>query len=147
MTPLFFPCQDITPLQVVLPNTALHLKALLDFEDKNGQKVVAGDEWLFEGPGKCFPIQPGLGSEASCLLIRALMSSDLQTPPPSSSLPRHIYPPEGGGGHRDHSGHGHQAEPGPETEGSQGMLRQGWQGAGDRWGLEALFMGVGQAEP
>uniref|UniRef100_G1M8R8 Major vault protein n=1 Tax=Ailuropoda melanoleuca TaxID=9646 RepID=G1M8R8_AILME len=44
--------KDISPLQVVLPNTALHLKALLDFEDKNGDKVVAGDEWLFEGPGE-----------------------------------------------------------------------------------------------
>nr|XP_021556073.1 major vault protein [Neomonachus schauinslandi] len=47
--------KDITPLQVVLPNTALHLKALLDFEDKNGDKVVAGDEWLFEGPGTYIP--------------------------------------------------------------------------------------------
>lgn len=40
---------------MVLPNTALHLKALLDFEDENGQKVVAGDEWLFEGPGTYIP--------------------------------------------------------------------------------------------
>ncbi|KAM4829160.1 major vault protein isoform 2-T2 [Thomomys bottae] len=47
--------KDITPLQVVLPNTALHLKALLDFENKNGDKVVAGDEWLFEGPGTYIP--------------------------------------------------------------------------------------------
>lgn len=47
--------KDITPLQVVLPNTALHLKALLDFEDENGDKVVAGDEWLFEGPGTYIP--------------------------------------------------------------------------------------------
>ncbi|KAM8777726.1 major vault protein isoform 1-T1 [Rhynchonycteris naso] len=47
--------KDITPLQVVLPNTALHLKALLDFEDSNGDKVVAGDEWLFEGPGTYIP--------------------------------------------------------------------------------------------
>ncbi|KAM7147385.1 major vault protein isoform 1-T2 [Molossus nigricans] len=47
--------KDITPLQVVLPNTALHLKALLDFEDNNGDKVVAGDEWLFEGPGTYIP--------------------------------------------------------------------------------------------
>lgn len=47
--------QDITPLQVVLPNTALHLKALLDFVNKNGEKVVAGDEWLFEGPGTYIP--------------------------------------------------------------------------------------------
>lgn len=56
-----FPDQDITPLQVVLPNTALHLKALLDFEDKNGEKVVAGDEWLFEGPGRFFPLGQNWG--------------------------------------------------------------------------------------
>lgn len=43
---------------MVLPNTALHLKALLDFEDKNGDKVMAGDEWLFEGPGE---LSPSLG--------------------------------------------------------------------------------------
>ncbi|XP_004692050.2 PREDICTED: major vault protein [Condylura cristata] len=47
--------KGITPLQVVMPNTALHLKALLDFEDKNGDKVIAGDEWLFEGPGTYIP--------------------------------------------------------------------------------------------
>ncbi|XP_049759428.1 major vault protein [Elephas maximus indicus] len=47
--------KGITPLQVVLPNTALHLKALLDFEDESGDKVVAGDEWLFEGPGTYIP--------------------------------------------------------------------------------------------
>lgn len=47
--------KDITPLQVVLPNTALHLKALLDFQDKDGDKVLAGDEWLFEGPGTYIP--------------------------------------------------------------------------------------------
>lgn len=46
--------QDITPLTVVLANTALHLKALLDFEDDN-EKFVAGDEWLFEGPGTYIP--------------------------------------------------------------------------------------------
>uniref|UniRef100_A0A6J0U8B9 Major vault protein n=2 Tax=Pogona vitticeps TaxID=103695 RepID=A0A6J0U8B9_9SAUR len=47
--------QDVTPLQVVLANTALHLKALLDFEDDQGGKYVAGDEWLFEGPGTYIP--------------------------------------------------------------------------------------------
>ncbi|CAO2583336.1 Major vault protein [Lemmus lemmus] len=47
--------KDITPLQVVLPNTALHLKALLDFENENGDKIMAGDEWLFEGPGTYIP--------------------------------------------------------------------------------------------
>ncbi|XP_066433020.1 major vault protein isoform X2 [Eleutherodactylus coqui] len=46
--------QGVSPLTVVLPNTALHLKALLDFEDDN-EKFVAGDEWLFEGPGTYIP--------------------------------------------------------------------------------------------
>ncbi|XP_044303805.1 major vault protein [Varanus komodoensis] len=47
--------KDVTHLQVVLANTALHLKALLDFEDDRGNKFVAGDEWLFEGPGTYIP--------------------------------------------------------------------------------------------
>uniref|UniRef100_A0A8C0GKC2 Major vault protein n=1 Tax=Chelonoidis abingdonii TaxID=106734 RepID=A0A8C0GKC2_CHEAB len=47
--------QGITALQVVLPDTALHLKALLDFEDDQGEKFVAGDEFLFEGPGTYIP--------------------------------------------------------------------------------------------
>ncbi|XP_058868235.1 major vault protein [Acipenser ruthenus] len=47
--------QDLTPLQVVFPNTALRLQALLDFEDDQGDKRVAGDEWLFEGPGTYIP--------------------------------------------------------------------------------------------
>ncbi|XP_078508524.1 major vault protein [Lissotriton helveticus] len=47
--------QSITPLTVVVANTALHLKALLDFEDDSGEKYVAGDEWLFEGPGTYIP--------------------------------------------------------------------------------------------
>ncbi|NXL93114.1 MVP protein, partial [Alectura lathami] len=47
--------QDVTPLQVVRADTALRLRALLDFEDEDGQKFVAGDEWLFEGPGTYIP--------------------------------------------------------------------------------------------
>lgn len=43
--------QDVTPLQIVYPDTALRLQALLDFEEQGGEKRVAGDEWLFEGPG------------------------------------------------------------------------------------------------
>uniref|UniRef100_A0A7N6AQ07 Major vault protein n=1 Tax=Anabas testudineus TaxID=64144 RepID=A0A7N6AQ07_ANATE len=42
--------QDVTPLQIVYPDTALRLQALLDFEEEGGEKRVAGDEWLFEGP-------------------------------------------------------------------------------------------------
>ncbi|XP_006008019.1 major vault protein [Latimeria chalumnae] len=45
----------VTPLQVVMANTALRLQALLDFEDNSGNKWVAGDEWLFEGPGTYIP--------------------------------------------------------------------------------------------
>lgn len=41
----------MTPLQIVYPDTALRLQALLDFEQEGGEKRVAGDEWLFEGPG------------------------------------------------------------------------------------------------
>lgn len=44
--------QDVTPLQIVYPDTALRLQALLDFQDHEGLKRVAGDEWLFEGPGR-----------------------------------------------------------------------------------------------
>lgn len=70
---------------------------------------------------------PESGSEAPGLSIRALI-------PASSPLPRHIYPPEGGGGPGDYPGHGHQAEPGPAAEGPQGVLGPGRQGEGDRWG-------------
>ncbi|XP_072560921.1 major vault protein isoform X2 [Paramormyrops kingsleyae] len=47
--------QDVTPLQIVFPNTALRLQALLDFEDEDDEKRLAGDEWLFEGPGTYIP--------------------------------------------------------------------------------------------
>ncbi|CAH8828588.1 unnamed protein product [Trichobilharzia szidati] len=45
---------SIKPLPIVLPNTALRLRALSDFED-GGIKRTAGDEWLFEGPGTYYP--------------------------------------------------------------------------------------------
>ncbi|XP_025908132.1 major vault protein, partial [Nothoprocta perdicaria] len=47
--------QDVTPLRVVPADTALRLRALLDFEDEDGARRVAGDEWLFEGPGTYIP--------------------------------------------------------------------------------------------
>ncbi|XP_068280859.1 major vault protein isoform X3 [Nyctibius grandis] len=47
--------QGVTPLQVVVADTALRLRALLDFKDEDGNKFVAGDEWLFEGPGTYIP--------------------------------------------------------------------------------------------
>lgn len=40
-----------TPLRIVMANSALRLRAVLDYEDESGEKRVAGDEWLFEGPG------------------------------------------------------------------------------------------------
>ncbi|KAK2893357.1 major vault protein isoform X2 [Channa argus] len=47
--------QNVTPLQIVYPDTALRLQALLDFEEDGKEKRVAGDEWLFEGPGTYIP--------------------------------------------------------------------------------------------
>lgn len=44
----------VTALRVVPANTALRLKSELDFEDED-KKRVAGDEWLFEGPGTYIP--------------------------------------------------------------------------------------------
>lgn len=46
--------QDVTLLQVIESDTALRLRALRDFEDEQARHV-AGDEWLFEGPGTYIP--------------------------------------------------------------------------------------------
>ncbi|XP_072164009.1 major vault protein [Diadema setosum] len=46
--------QAVTALKVVQANCALRLRAVLDFEDGD-KKRVAGDEWLFEGPGTYIP--------------------------------------------------------------------------------------------
>ena len=51
--------QPVTPLKVVAANSALRLRAILDFEDETGEKRTAGDEWLFEGPGM-YQTQPVL---------------------------------------------------------------------------------------
>eukprot|EP01126_Amoeba_proteus_P047298 TRINITY_DN538_c0_g1_i1.p1 TRINITY_DN538_c0_g1~~TRINITY_DN538_c0_g1_i1.p1 ORF type:complete len:831 (+),score=142.75 TRINITY_DN538_c0_g1_i1:97-2589(+) len=40
----------VSPLQVVAPLTAIKLRAIRDFEGR-----LAGDEWLFEGPGTYVP--------------------------------------------------------------------------------------------
>lgn len=45
----------MTALKVVPANTALRVRAVLDYEDESGEKRVAGDEWLFEGPGTYIP--------------------------------------------------------------------------------------------
>ncbi|CAG2185674.1 MVP [Mytilus edulis] len=47
--------QVVTPLKVVAANSALRLRAILDFEDDDEEKRTAGDEWLFEGPGTYIP--------------------------------------------------------------------------------------------
>eukprot|EP00741_Cyanophora_paradoxa_P023322 tig00000254_g22529.t1 len=50
---------SVSPLQVIPPLTALRLRAVRDFTDvlESGADIkrVAGDEWLFEGPGTYFP--------------------------------------------------------------------------------------------
>jgi len=45
----------VSPLQVVLPNTAIRLRAIRDFREKDGTLRQAGDEWLFKGPGTYLP--------------------------------------------------------------------------------------------
>eukprot|EP00800_Vazella_pourtalesii_P018377 TRINITY_DN5877_c0_g1_i1.p1 TRINITY_DN5877_c0_g1~~TRINITY_DN5877_c0_g1_i1.p1 ORF type:complete len:856 (-),score=213.27 TRINITY_DN5877_c0_g1_i1:212-2779(-) len=46
----------VTSLRVVQANTALRLRAMLDFDDQQeGKTRIAGDEWLFEGPGTYIP--------------------------------------------------------------------------------------------
>ena len=37
-----------------MANSAIRLRAMLDFESESGEKRVAGDEWLFEGPGGAY---------------------------------------------------------------------------------------------
>ena len=42
----------VSPLMVIEPDSALRLVAKRDF-GADGEKHVAGDEWLFVGPGLC----------------------------------------------------------------------------------------------
>ena len=44
-----------TALTVVHVNASLRLRAILDFTADDGSKIIAGDEWLFEGPGTYIP--------------------------------------------------------------------------------------------
>ena len=44
--------QVVTQLKVVPANTAMRLRAILDFQEEDGTRRLAGDEWLFEGPGE-----------------------------------------------------------------------------------------------
>ncbi|CAD5126039.1 unnamed protein product [Dimorphilus gyrociliatus] len=47
--------QPVKPLTIVVANSALRLRAVLDFTDGEGKKRIAGDEWLFKGPGTYIP--------------------------------------------------------------------------------------------
>ena len=46
--------KDVTPLTVVPADSALRLRAVLDFEEGKVHRA-AGSEWLFEGPGTYIP--------------------------------------------------------------------------------------------
>jgi len=57
---------EILPLRVLAPNTALRLKALRDFEGRS-----AGDEWLFEGPATYIPkIEEAIIEEICATVLR-----------------------------------------------------------------------------
>ncbi|XP_059155028.1 major vault protein-like [Physella acuta] len=45
----------VTLLTVVPANSALKIRAVLDFQDDDGVQRTAGDVWLFEGPGTYIP--------------------------------------------------------------------------------------------
>lgn len=47
--------QSKTALTVVHANSALRLRSILDFTHESGKNIIAGDEWLFEGPGTYIP--------------------------------------------------------------------------------------------
>ena len=60
--PLYFGEQlvgTVQPIRTLAPNTALHLVATRDFEESTSDgttvKRVAGEEWLFKGPGVYYP--------------------------------------------------------------------------------------------
>jgi major vault protein len=46
--------KDVTPLTIVAADSALRLRAVLDFTDVKVHRA-AGSEWLFEGPGTYIP--------------------------------------------------------------------------------------------
>lgn len=51
-----FVFQPVSPLRVVTADTALRLKAILDFfDEKDNKERRTGDEWLFEGPATYIP--------------------------------------------------------------------------------------------
>lgn len=48
-------CQGVTALRVVPPDCALRIRCVQDFTDDEGVERIAGDEWLFRGPGTYTP--------------------------------------------------------------------------------------------
>ncbi|XP_035826504.1 major vault protein-like [Aplysia californica] len=48
-------CERVSPLKIVAANTALRIRAVLDYTEDDGTVRTAGDEWLFEGPGTFIP--------------------------------------------------------------------------------------------
>uniref|UniRef100_A0A8C9T0Q9 Major vault protein n=1 Tax=Scleropages formosus TaxID=113540 RepID=A0A8C9T0Q9_SCLFO len=75
--------QDVATLQIVYPNTALRLQALLDFEEEGGEKRLAGDEWLFEGPGdKVGAYLPGVYEEVVDIVNAFILTDKVALPLP-----------------------------------------------------------------
>ncbi|BHF73130.1 hypothetical protein SprV_0401620600 [Sparganum proliferum] len=74
--------KEVTPLTVLSQNKALLLSALVDFKSEDGVDRVAGELWLFEGPGIYKPRKEvqvlstrtaEMISPNTALLLRALM--------------------------------------------------------------------------
>lgn len=63
--------QDITKIPVIQPNHALMIRATRDIVDDNGNKHLAGDEWLHYGPGSYIPkVECEIIKEISPLTVR-----------------------------------------------------------------------------
>jgi major vault protein len=61
---------NISPLQVVAPNTALRLRAIRDGAF-DGETRLAGDEWLFRGPDTYIPrIEVQVAAAVSAIIIK-----------------------------------------------------------------------------
>jgi major vault protein len=71
-----YPGEELTgsvmELEVVLPNSALRLKAEADFTDAAGNKRQAGDEWLFHGPATYLPrIEEKITARVKSVVVKA----------------------------------------------------------------------------
>lgn len=63
--------QSVTPLKVVCANIQLKLRANIDFTDEDGTVRIAGDEWMFVGPGTYIPCKEvTVVSEIKATVIR-----------------------------------------------------------------------------